>query len=150
MEDRYIIRIANTDLDGKKPIAFALRKIAGISTTFAHALCQTAGIEPSKRAGALTEAEEKHLNDLIKNPKMAGIPTWMLNRQKDPETGEDGHLIGADVKFVRDNDIKFQKKLRTYKGQRHAVGLPVRGQRTRSNFRRHRRKQVSKKVRTHG
>jgi small subunit ribosomal protein S13 len=60
------------------------------------------------------------------------------------------HLIGADVKFARDNDIKFERKIRTYKGQRHAVGLPVRGQRTKSHFRRNRKKQVSKKARGTG
>ena len=54
---------------------------------------------------------------------------------------------GKRVGYVRENDIKFQRKIRSYKGQRHAVRLPVRGQRTKSHFRSNRKKQVSKKVR---
>ncbi len=146
-EDRYIIRVANTDLDGKKRLTYALRKITGINTSLAHALCVVAGISPDKKAGQVTEKEEAQLNVLISDVRKAGLPDWMLNRQRDPETGEDLHLIGSDVKFVGENDIKFQRKLKTYKGQRHAARLPVRGQRTRSNFRKHRKKQVSKKAR---
>lgn len=142
-DQRYIIRVANTDLDGKKHIGVALTKVKGVNTSFAHAICEIAGIETSRKAGDLSDAEEKQLNELVKNPQ--GIPSWMLNRRNDPETGEDGHLVGPDVAFVRDNDIKAERKLKTYKGQRHAHGLPVRGQRTQSNFRRHRKKQVSKR-----
>lgn len=146
-ERRHIIRVANTDLAGGKQIAIALCKINGVGKMFSNALCRASGIDPAKKAGELSEAEEARLNDLIKSPGKAGLPSWLYNRQKDPETGEDGHLVGADVKFTRDNDIKFHRRLKSYKGQRHAVGLPVRGQRTRSNFRRQRKKQVSKRVR---
>ncbi|MDD9953295.1 MAG: 30S ribosomal protein S13 [Candidatus Woesearchaeota archaeon] len=147
MAKRYIIRVANTDLNGEKNIVFALRKVTGVGTMFANALCYAAGIDPNAKAGDISEAEEKQLNELIKQPKIGGIPEWMLNRQKDPETGETSHLSAADVKFFRENDIKQMRKIKSYKGQRHAVGLPVRGQRTKSNFRKHRKKQVSKKVR---
>ena len=142
---RYIIRIANTDLNGEKPIIQALRKIKGVSHMFSHALCYSAGIDEHKKAGDLSEAEEKHLNDCIRNPAGAGVPTWMLNRRNDPESGENSHLIGSDIAFIKDNDIKRMKKLKTYKGVRHAVGLPVRGQRTKSNFRRNKKKGSGKK-----
>lgn len=144
---RYMIRVANTDLDGKKQIGIALCRIKGISRMMAHALCYVGGIDVRKKAGDVTEAEEAKLNDLVKSPQRAGVPVWMLNRRRDPESGEDMHLISSDVNYVRDNDIKFQRKLRTYKGQRHAVHLPVRGQRTKSHFRRNRKKQVSRKAR---
>jgi small subunit ribosomal protein S13 len=147
MADRYIIRVANTDLDGKKQIAIALCRIKGVSHMLARALCTIAGIEPAKKAGALTEAEEAQLNELVRAPGKAGVPEWMLNRRKDPETGEDMHLIGPDVKYVRENDVKFQRKLRTYRGQRLALNLTVRGQRTKSHFRLNRKKQVSRKAR---
>jgi len=142
---RYIVRIANTDLNGEKPILQALRKIKGVSHMFAHALCVAAGIEGSKKAGDLSDGEEKTLNDVIRAPKAAGIPVWILNRRNDTETGENSHLIGSDITFVKDNDIKRHKKLKTYKGLRHAVGLTVRGQRTKSNFRHNKKRGSGKK-----
>lgn len=145
MATRYILRIANTDLNGEKPIALALCKIKGVSHMFANGLCYVAGIDKRKKAGDLSEAEEKRLNELIRNPKGAGIPEWMLNRRNDVETGEDMHLLGTDIAFTKDNDIKRMKKLKTYKGLRHAVGLPVRGQRTKSNFRKNKKKGSGKK-----
>ena len=145
MATKYMIRIANTDLNGEKPIVMALTKIKGVSQMFANALVYVAGIDKTKKAGDLDENEEKRLNELIRSPKAAGIPEWMLNRRNDLETGEDTHLIGSDIAYSKDNDIKRMKKLKTYKGQRHAVGLPVRGQRTKSNFRKNKKKGSGKK-----
>jgi len=48
-------------------------------------------------------------------------------------------LVG-DLKFTKENDIKLLKKVKSYRGMRHALGLPVRGQRTKSNFRRNKGK----------
>ena len=70
------------------------------------------------------------------NPKKFNIPLWLLNRRKDPETNEDKHLITDDIRFVQENDVKILKKIKSYKGVRHMHGLPTRGQRTKSNFRR--------------
>ena len=134
MATRFIIRIANTDLNGERKIPIALTKIKGVSHMFANALCEATGI-----------AEEKSLNDAIRNPKAVGIPVWMTNRRNDPETGEDSHLIGSDIAFTKDNDIKRMKKLKTLKGVRHAAGLPVRGQRTKSNFRKNKKRGSGKK-----
>ncbi len=69
-----------------------------------------------------------------------GTPVWMLNRRKDLELGEDRHLITSDLTFTQDNDIKMLKKIRSYKGVRHILGQPVRGQRTKSNFRKNKGK----------
>ena len=142
---RYIIRIANTDLNGEKKIAIALCKIKGVSHMFSHALCEVTGIDKAKKAGDLSDAEEKSLNEVIRNPQAAGIPAWITNRRNDPETGEDSHLIGSDINFIRDNDIKRMKKLKLLKGVRHAVGLTVRGQRTKSNFRKNKKRGSGKK-----
>jgi len=59
----------------------------------------------------------------------------MKNRRSDPETGEEKHLVGTDLDMKKDFDIRRMKKIRSYRGIRHTSGLPVRGQRTRSNFR---------------
>jgi len=145
MATRYILRIANTDLNGEKPIVMALQKIKGVSHMYASAMCYVCGIDKRKKAGDLTEAEEKRLNDMIRTPRQAGIPEWMLNRRNDPEVGEDVHLIGSDIAYVRENDIKRMKKVKSNKGMRHAAGLPVRGQRTKSNFRKNKKKGSGKK-----
>jgi small subunit ribosomal protein S13 len=145
MATKYIIRIANTDLNGEKPIGLALCKIKGVSHMMSSALCYVGGIDKHKKAGDLSEPEEQRLNELVRNPKGAGIPDWMLNRRNDLETGEDLHLIGTDIAYSKENDIKRMKKLKTYKGLRHAVGLPVRGQRTKSNFRKNKKKGSGKK-----
>ena len=50
-------------------------------------------------------------------------------------TGEDQHLVSSKLKFAVKSDIDFMRKIRSYKGIRHELGLPVRGQRTRTSFR---------------
>jgi small subunit ribosomal protein S13 len=59
----------------------------------------------------------------------------MRNRPADPETGESGHFLGTDLEMKRDFDIKRLKEMKAYRGARHAAKQPVRGQRTRSHFR---------------
>lgn len=133
---RYIIRIANTDLDGNKAIKRALRKIKGVNFMLSNAVCAAVGINKEKKAGYLTDLEAQKINETIADPKSMDIPIWMLNRRKDLETGEDIHLVTTDLKFTNENDVKLLRKIKSYKGVRHASGLPCRGQRTKSNFRR--------------
>ena len=135
-EFKHIIRIANTDLEGKKQILYALRKIKGVDIMFANMALSNAGIEKNKKAGELLDGEAEKLNDIILNPKKYGCPEWLLNRRKDVETGEDTHLLTADLDFAKETDVKRMMKTKSYKGLRHQARLPVRGQRTKSNFRR--------------
>ncbi|MBD3209692.1 30S ribosomal protein S13 [Candidatus Woesearchaeota archaeon] len=144
-EFKHIIRIANTDIDGKKHILYALKKIKGVSIMFANMALAQAGIDKTKKAGDLLDSEAEKLNDIITHPKKYDCPEWMLNRRKDPETGEDNHLLHADLDFSQDNDIKRMKKTKSYKGLRHQAKLPVRGQRTKNNFRRQKGKRLSVK-----
>ena len=132
-EPKAIIRIINTDLDGKIPIQKGLSKIRGVSFMFANALCNLLNLDKKKQSGSLSEEEIKKIEAVVKDPK--DLPVWMLNRRKDMDTGKDKHLVGGEIRFVVDNDIKMMKKIKSYKGMRHAWGLPVRGQRTRGNFR---------------
>ena len=134
-ELRYLVRIADTDIDGRKHTAVALTKIKGISTMVAHAVCKVCAIPSGKKAGELSDAETKKLQEAVKNPVKAGVPQWMLNRRFDPETGEHHHVIGTDLIVAKETDLKRMKKMKSYRGVRHMHGLPVRGQRTRSNFR---------------
>ena len=139
-ELKYFVRIANTDLDGNKPIHHALIKIKGISYMFSNAICNVAGIEKTKKAGYLSDDEANKIDEIIKEPSKFKIPSWLFNRKKDPEENLDKHLVSSTLSFTQDNDIKMMKKMKSYKGVRHSLGLPVRGQRTRSNFRRNKGK----------
>ena len=146
---RHIVRIGGSDLDGKKHLLYALRKVKGVNFLISNAICTIAGIDKFKLAGDLADSEIETLNSIVKNPRTAGIPSWLLNRRFDPETGEHNHLFGVDISLTRDTDIKNLRKIKSYKGFRHGKGLPVRGQRTKSNFRRNKGKSlgVTKKKR---
>ena len=139
-ELKYFVRIANTDLDGNKSIQNALTKIKGLSFMFSNAILNVARIEKTKKAGYLSDEQVSKIDDILKEPSKFGIPAWMFNRKKDPEDGMDKHLVGTSLAFIHDNDIKMMKKVKSYKGIRHMLGLPVRGQRTRSNFRKNKGK----------
>ncbi len=139
---RHIVRVANVDLAGDKAIILALTKIKGIGINFAHAICNITSIDHNKKAGNLSDNEISKLDQAITQPLNSGIPVWMFNRKNDYETGEDQHLITGTLNFVKDNDIKRLKKIKTWRGLRHQKGLPLRGQRTRSNFRKNKGKVV--------
>lgn len=140
-----LIRISNTDIDGNKQVGIGLTKIKGVSAMFANAACAVTGIEETEKIGKLSQESIKKLEDFFNNPLKYDIPTWLLNRRKDPESGADMHLMKSDIKFVQGNDIKVMRILKSYKGVRHAKGLTVRGQRTRSNFRSNKGKGASRK-----
>ena len=61
---------------------------------------------------------------------------WMLNRQRDLESGDEVHQFGIDVKMSLGDDIERLRSMKTYRGVRHASRQKVRGQRGRSNGRR--------------
>ena len=132
---KHIVRIANTDLKGEKPLIAALKGIKGVGYNFASAICRLASVPSGKKTGSLTTTEVDALNKVITDPLSAGVPTWFVNRRKDNQTGEDIHIITNTLILTKDNDLKMMKKMRSYKGVRHMFYLPVRGQRTRSNFR---------------
>jgi small subunit ribosomal protein S13 len=134
-EVKHIVRILNTDLKGEKTLSNALRGIKGISFMLSAAICKITKLDENKKAGLLSDGEISKIEAVAREPIKAGVPVWMLNRRRDYETDLDMHLLGTDVKFVQENDIKLLKKIKSYRGLRHMKGLPVRGQRTRSNFR---------------
>ena len=139
-ELKYFVRIANTDLDGHKPVFNALTKIKGLSYVFVNAILNVSNIPKTMKSGYLTDDQVSKIDYILKDPAKYGIPSWLFNRKRDPEDGTDKHLVGTTLAFVQDNDIKMMKKVKSYKGIRHSLGLPVRGQRTRSNFRKNKGK----------
>jgi small subunit ribosomal protein S13 len=88
-----------------------------------------------KKLGQLSDAEMKRLEEAILNPQSVGIPSWMLNHRNEPATGKDRHITASQLDFTHKMDINELKKMKCYRGVRHIQGQPVRGQRTRSSFR---------------
>ena len=134
-EFRYVVRLADTDLDGFRKVPYALTRIKGVGIRLGWAIARAAGIDPDKRVGFLSEDELKRIEAVLRDPLKFGIPNWMLNRRKDLETGKDLHLIGSDLEFRVKQDIEFMKSIKSWKGWRHSLGLKVRGQRTRTTGR---------------
>ena len=137
IENERIVRILSKDIEGKIKIYPGLTKIKGISWALSNAVCKKLKINRNKRIGSLTAKDVEEITKFIKNPE---IPVYLLNRKLDPETGKNRHLNGADLELQKEFDIKKLKKIKSYKGYRHMSGLPLRGQRTKSHFRKNRRR----------
>ncbi len=133
---RHLVRVANTDLDGSKAIMFGLTGIKGVSIMLSNAILSVSHIPKDKKTGTLDSRDVEELNEILSDLSKYNIPEWMYNRRKDYETGEDKHIISSNLLFTKENDLKRLKKIKSNRGLRHAWRLPVRGQRTKSNFRR--------------
>jgi len=127
-----IIRILQTDIPGNKKVLVGLTYIKGVSWSICNALCKILRIDSQKKIADLSEKEIKQITEFLQNPK---LPEFLLNRRNDFETGESAHLIGTNLDMKKEFDIRRLKKIRSYRGLRHAFGHPTRGQRTRANFR---------------
>ena len=134
-EFRHIVRILGADSAGTLKVSYAVKSIKGISLSLSNAILKKAEINPDLRAGFLTEADIEKIEDVIKDPAQYGIPAWLMNRRKDTETGKDMHLISADLVLKVKNDVDDAKSIRSWRGYRHAYGLKVRGQRTKTTGR---------------
>ena len=132
-EIKPFLRVLATDLEGNKPFIQALTKVRGISFSLANAICNILHLPKEQKAGLFSLDDAKKVEDLVKGGK--DLPLWMLNRRKDFDSGADRHVTGSDLKLALEFDLKRLKKIRSYRGMRHAIGQPVRGQRTRSHFR---------------
>ena len=142
MEQRYeekIIRILSKDIEGGMTVYAGLAKIKGVSWGFSNASCHVMKIDKKRKIGSLSQEEIKKISEFIKNPS---LPKFLLNRNSDFKTGENKHLTGGDLELQKEFDIKRLKQIKSYRGYRHVLGLPSRGQRTRSNFRKNRGKSV--------
>ncbi len=132
-----VVRILSEDIEGNMFLYPGLTMIKGVSWTISNAACKKLGLEKNRRVGSLSAEEIKKISAFLKNPD---IPKFLLNRNSDFETGKDMHKIGTDLELQTEFDIKRLKKIKSYRGVRHGAGLPLRGQRTKSHFRKNRRK----------
>ena len=114
-------RIAGVVIPTEKQVQIALSYVYGIGSKFARDILAAANVEPTTRVKDLTEAEEQKLRDIIGNDYVT--------------EGDLGRLVT--------NNIKRLKDVNAYRGLRHKAGLPVRGQRTRTNARTRKGKSVA-------
>jgi small subunit ribosomal protein S13 len=134
-EFQHIVRIAGTDVEGTLKLNFALVNIEGIGIALANVIIRKANIDRETRVGFLSESDTEKLEDVMNNPAKYGIPSWMYNRAKDTETGKDLHLMRADLDLRIKTDIEEMKNIKSWRGYRHAYGLSVRGQHTKTTGR---------------
>ena len=105
-------RIAGINIPANKHVRIGLRAIYGIGPTRADKICGAADVEPTKKVAELSEDELERLRS---------------------ETAR--YTIEGDLRRETNMNIKHKMDLGTYQGRRHRAGLPVRGQRTRTNAR---------------
>ena len=106
-------RIAGVDLPREKRVEIGLTYIYGIGLTSSQKILEQAGVNPDTRIKDLTEAEIVKLRDLI----------------------EKEHVVEGDLRREVSFNIKRLVDIGSYRGRRHRMGLPVRGQRTKTNAR---------------
>ena len=104
-------RISGVTIPSEKQVQIALTYIYGIGPKFASDILAAAKVEPTTRVKNLTEAEEQRLREII----------------------DTGYTVEGDLQRQVTNNIKRLKDVASYRGLRHKNGLPVRGQRTRTN-----------------
>ena len=130
----YILRLADSDIDGLRPIAQGLTSIPGVGKRSAGQICRMADIEGSKLGGHLSDEEQNRIRTTIDEYAL-NVPWWLVNRQRDLQSNEDAHIIGTEVKLTKKDDVARLAAIKTYRGMRHRSGHKVRGQRLRSNGR---------------
>ena len=114
-------RFANVEVPSDKQVRVALTYIYGIGPKSASDIVHAAKVDPTKRVKDLDEAEEKKLRDII----------------------DANYTVEGDLHRVVSNNIKRLRDVGSYRGLRHKLNLPVRGQRTRTNARTKRGKRVA-------
>jgi small subunit ribosomal protein S13 len=131
---KYIVRVANTNVDGNKSLVYGLTAIKGIGDRLAILITDNLKMDRNKRVGDLSDDEVDKLAEMVESLNTK-VPGWMVNRQKDIDTGEDIHIVSADIQRIFRDDLNRLKKIRCYRGIRHETGQKVRGQRSRANGR---------------
>jgi len=106
-------RIAGVDLPKDKRVEIGLTYVFGIGRTSAKKILEETGIDPSTRVKNLTEVEETALRDCINK----------------------SYMVEGDLRRTVALDIKRLTEIGSYRGMRHRRGLPVRGQRSKTNAR---------------
>ena len=106
-------RIAGVDIPNEKRVDVSLRYIFGIGATSASKICESTGIEPATKTRDLTDAELSRVREVL----------------------EKEFMVEGDLRRETRQNIQRLIEINCYRGIRHRRGLPVRGQRTKTNAR---------------
>ena len=136
---QHILRVLNTNVDGRTQVMYALTQIRGIGRRFSNVVCKKAEIDMGKRAGELSAAELESLMVIVANPRQFRIPDWFLNRQKNYKDGKYIQQVSNQLDTSLRDDLERLKKIRNHRGLRHYWGIRVRGQHTKTTGRRGKR-----------
>lgn len=134
-EYKYIVRLADKDIDGQENLLQGFTRVSGVGLRMSKTILKHLGLDPYSRLGYLPEEDIAKMEEVLKDPIKAGLPKWYVNRQRDRTSGRYLHLTGADLQFAHRNDIDRLRRIRSWKGIRHTLGLKVRGQHTRTTGR---------------
>jgi small subunit ribosomal protein S13 len=105
-------RVIGVDIPGRKRIEYALRYIYGIGLTKAREICARAGVDAAKKADDLSDQEISKISEILQ-----------------------AYRVEGDLRREVQQNIRRLIAVNAYRGQRHRRGLPVRGQRTKTNAR---------------
>ena len=106
-------RLLGVEIPGRKRIEYSLRYIYGIGPAKANAIVLEAGLDPAKKADDLNDEDIQNLVAVLQND----------------------YRIEGDLRREISSNIRRLISTGTYRGRRHRAGLPVRGQRTKTNAR---------------
>jgi small subunit ribosomal protein S13 len=106
-------RLLGVDIPGKKRLEYALRYVYGLGLTTSREVIAKAGLDPAKKADLLTDEEITKLTAVIRSD----------------------YTIEGDLRREIGQNIRRLISINCYRGTRHRRGLPVRGQRTKTNSR---------------
>ena len=106
-------RVLGIDIPGKKKLEYSLRYIYGIGPTLAKEVCEKANLDPSMKADSLQDEDIQRLVAVLQSD----------------------YRIEGDLRREVSANIRRLISIGTYRGRRHRAGLPVRGQRTKTNAR---------------
>jgi len=122
------LRIAGVDIPNNERVEIGLTRIFGIGLPASQKILKITGIDPNKRISALTDEENLKIRNII----------------------EKDYKVEGDLRREISMNIKRLIDIGSYRGMRHKVSLPVRGQRTRTNARTRKgpRKSIALKKRT--
>jgi small subunit ribosomal protein S13 len=130
--NEILVRIAGQDIPGSKNLYSGLTRVKGISWVVSKIVCNNLGLDKKMKVSDLDKASVQNIEKELEN---LNAPDFVKNRRGDFDSGKDMHLLGIKLDMRKEFDIKRLKKIKSYRGTRHTMKLPVRGQRTRSNFR---------------
>ncbi|CAJ0626899.1 13730_t:CDS:2 [Entrophospora sp. SA101] len=102
---QHILRLLNTNVDGKEKVMFALTAIKGVGRRYSNLVCKKADVDLNKRAGELSNEELERIVTIIQNPTQYKIPDWFLNRQKDIVDGKNSQLLANGLENSNQIDL---------------------------------------------